>query len=254
MKDGGTSVDTYFNCLRQVYNFRILQQEGPNVRAWGEESCPIGFCQSHHPLAAKVEVCGPAFADSAGFTVLREPLSRAFSLFNFYKYNQKLDILLDDDVSFLELLNRTYKCRNNQIGKPGKEPFCAAWNNELTSFYLAPNPVTFLLAYGQRGDSMLQIGHTATDDDLESAKRLLKGLDAVFLTENLGNWVSLFGKSGLPFSDKAAQCELPHVLEADCDGPCPQTPSEEEAKLFAEMNHLDIELYNYAKTLPQHYS
>jgi hypothetical protein len=44
------------------------------------------------------------------------------------------------------------------------------------------------------------------------------------------------------------------VLEADCEeDDCPKEPTEEEAKLFMEMNSMDIELYNYAKTLPQYF-
>jgi hypothetical protein len=201
MKDGGTSIDTFFNCLREVYNFRVMQREGPTERIWGEESCPVGFCQSHHPLFKKEEVCGSEFSDSAGFTVLREPLSRAFSLYKYYKYNQKISNLVDDDVSFYELLNRTYKCTHGTASS-GDEPFCFAWNNELTSYYFAPNLMTTLLAYGQHAESMLQIGQRASGADLGTAKRLLQGLDAIFLTENFGTWISSFGRSGLPFSER----------------------------------------------------
>lgn len=234
MKDGGTSVDAFFGCLADNLRFAVKHAEGADNMVGKVTSCPIAFCRAHHPLRSKTEVCGNEFDKAQSFTVLREPVSRLFSLFNYYKYKKK-DPRLKPFATFGDLLREV---RDNEQNHPHLHEF----KNEMTLFWFAPD----------------EVGHPAAHDQLYKAKKFLRQLDAIFFTEHLSSWEGDFKKSGLPLShyDSKAQnpvCHLPHSNEADCSE-CADSPTEEEVQLATELNSLDLQLYEFAKTLPQKFS
>lgn len=253
MKDGGSSADGYFECLANHLKFAVRHAEGPYNDFSGDQSCPAAFCTAHHSLAKKTEVCGMSFMESAAFTILREPVSRMFSLFNFYKYVRGTKFMqgVDEETglekNFHWLVKNFYKCHKENFA----DALCPQFNNDMTFGYLAPNAATIMFAHGQRAQILLQSRYQATNADLEVAKKSLSQLDAIFFTEELGNWSNSFRRSGLPFSESASLCAFPHVNEC---ATCGNGPDQEARRLATEMNVLDIELYEYAKTLPNHYA
>lgn len=251
MKDGGSSVDGYFECLATKLNFAVKHAEGSNNGLSGDQSCPAAFCTAHHSLDEKVDVCGSSFQDSAAFSILREPLSRIFSLINWYKYIRKapalqgVDEVTGEEKDFRWVIKRYYKCHV----EGSSDLLCSQLSNGMTLEYLTPNAATITLAHGAQARSMMHSMYQATLADLEAAKKSLKALDAVFFTEELDEWPALFGRSGLPFSESASVCELPFWNRCSgCEGY--NNIDNETIQLATEMNALDIELYQYAKTLP----
>merc|ERR1719356_246522 len=120
----------------------------------------------------------------------------------------------------------------------------------MTLFFFAPNAATVMMAHGRESIKMFQSHHVATSADLEAAKKELEKMDAIFFTESMGQWDEQYSKSGLPFSESISKvgCQFPHDNVIECNG-CPTSPTEKELALATELNQLDIQLYEYAKTL-----
>merc|ERR1719401_725439 len=252
MKTGGESVDHFIDCLGRRKGFQVVHREGegPYGPPRGDTHCKaVMACSSHAPFVDRAKYCGNEFQNAKTFTVLREPVSMAFSLFNYYKYEKRIWVL--QKMSFMDVLEKASNCSEN----PQERLLWCDWDEELTTHYFSPssaNPLTMLIAHGDSAASMIQSGYQATLSDLEKAKKILSGLDAIFFTDELGSWKNAFFKSGLPFTDSETSCELKHDNEANCKE-CAKKPTAEEDRLARKLHALDLKLYHHAKLMSQHY-
>jgi hypothetical protein len=245
MKDGGTSIGKYFECLANKTKFAFRRRQGPNELDIAHTECPPAICSAHHPAVLQTEVCGSEFSNASSFTVLREPVARAFSLYNYYRNEmiEKKDIAqkMKPFSTFGSLLR--HLLRNEETGDHEFDSYMRrAFSNQMVKFWFSP-PITF--------DSI----KVASRGDLENAKNVLRQLNAVFFTEQLSSWKDDFRKSALPLSQHADDCEVPHEfakLTNNCLE-CADAPTDEEIKLATKLNQFDIELYEFAKTLPNAY-
>jgi len=243
MKTGGSSVDELFGCLGKEKNFAVQYVEGPVNITTGDTSCPAAVCTAHQALADQDWICDSEFQNASTFTMLREPIARTFSLFNYDKYElQRTD--MEEFATFGDLL------RNLE-----EHPYESAFSNNMVDFYFAPNAVTLSLAHGDRAEVLMRSNYQATQGDLETAKSMLKKVDAIFFNERMSTWQDDYKNSGLPLAEEvggSSSCWLGNSKKADCekDG-CAKEATDEEVELATKLNSLDIELYEFAKTLPQ---
>lgn len=188
----------------------------------------------------KTESCGSEFSNASSFTVLREPLGRLFSLYNYYADENSLGgYSLNNFGTFASLLRGV---KNGSLNTYATRLF----SNDMVKTWFSPNPPSV----GKHlSDVAANLLFDATVDDLEKSKQTMHQLDAVFFTEQLSTWKDDFGKSGLPLSQYAWDSTLFHSNERSCVD-CADAPTEEEASLVNELNSLDAKLYEFAKTLP----
>lgn len=244
MKTGGSSVDEMFGCLGEENHFAVQYVEGPVNITTGDTTCPAAVCTAHQALADQTWICDAQFVDAPTFTLLRDPIDRIFSLFNYDKYELKEDFM-ENFANFGDLL------------KSIKEnPYDSAFRNNMVDMYFAPNAVTLLLAHGvENAEMLVRSNYKATEDDLTQAKNMLKKVNGIFFQDRMDTFEDDYKKSALPLADtlgNSKTCSLGNAKHADCekDG-CAKEPTDEEVELANELNSLDLELYAFAKTLPQ---
>jgi len=244
MKDGGESVNDYFQCLCEKHECSIVHSEGPVHYKAGVESCEPSICTSHGMVDERAENCGSSFKKAPVFTVMRSPVSRIVSLYHFHRD-------LGHDFCVKNTLWQVLQIVEAKVNGNTTEGLDHEWSEAMVDWYFA-NGETISLVYGDESQlaklpaAMKGTMQSATGRDLIRAKEIVKGFTAIFLTDKLEEFPKLFGKSSLFFSwMEQGTCELGHVGAAS-NYP---DPSKKEVELIEKLNWADIELYKYAKTL-----
>lgn len=184
-------------------------------------------------------MCGTAFSNSKIFTVLRNPVKRMWSYYNYVKHKKK-DPFFQQDLS--SILKNFQNC---------KGPRCQEFNNSMVNRYF----INSMTAELRDGAVALNAEHSntlqsVTRSDLEVAKKELRKYDAIFLYRDLDYFPELFKKSNLPMSQFAGQCAFTGKNATMRNNKIPEPARD----LIRTINWADIELFEYAKTLPNMFS
>lgn len=239
MKDGGSSVGKYLECICEEANCNVFHAEAGHDRDHSE--CDPSVCTGHTPVMSPPAACGSSFEKAAAFTLVRNPIDRVYSFYTYYRYTRKFEYF---QKSLLEILQDLESCQEHAT-----KFLCQEFHNGMMGKYLS-NSMTIDMSKEDDPDELAQSWNTiglANVTNLEKAQEALGKLDAVFLTEDATNFPTLFEKSGLPFSEYGQKCEFLHRNGKVCED-CAAT--DEELQLIKKINWLDMRLYNYAATLP----
>lgn len=242
MKDGGSSVDMFLNCLCEEGFCSILHIE--NHRKLGHLDCKASICTSHGAVMNRAVEgnCGASFANSKVFTVLRDPVERVYSYYVYMRYKKKEPYF---QKPLAELLHNYKGCYEDEDWFT-----CAEMNSSMVGKYFVNSMVLELNGVSENEIlSTTKRSSMVTPTALKQAQNMISGFDAVFFMEDFGRFQYLYEKSGLPFSEIAGKCELPYTN----DNPCHECqPTEEEVNLIKELNWADISLYESARMRPNH--
>jgi len=238
MKNGGTSVDHFLACKakRNIAGFKLSL--GTFEAYEGDKKCKEPtVCSTHGEWRNRVELCGAAFKKpSKAFTVMREPVDRVWSMYNYQKskeYEESGTMFPPVDEMISDCLH----------GK-GYEFMCQAMMNHVTIETLATND-----------DLIYNV--SSCPECVEQAKGVMDKLDAIMLMDDFETFTEAFDHSNI-FSDKHEpttfdeDCDLEHANPTECKV-CDDEPTDDQRKVIEENNQMDIELYEYAKKIKTRY-
>jgi len=241
MKNGGTSVDRFLACKSKRGNAGFTLSLGEVHLYEGRTDCnDPSVCSTHGRWIERVEKCGAKFqSPKKMFTVLRNPVDRVFSMYNFQKANEYKKS--GGKKSLPELSEMLQDCMTKG-SSPNRDFMCQAMINHVT------------LRTFSRGNMMFNV--TYNPKTVDQAKDLIEKLDAVFLMDDFPTFVEAFEKSGLlEESDHPARkksCSLDHANPTECPV-CHNKPTDSERQLIEKLNRMDMELYEYAKTMKKRF-
>jgi len=255
MKSGGTSVDKFLSCVSKRVNAGFMLSLGPYEFHEGAESCqPASVCSTHGAYSKRVELCGPEFENPEKvFTVMRDPVDRAWSHYNYQKAQQ----YKDTGEILPPILDVISMCADvNAELTPGNRYVCQSLMNHMT-----------LKTFSDSQDKSWSAGYS--QEDMDEAKDMVRRLDAVFFMDDFDSFVQQFrsaeifepwasGETEKSDEDELGRkpCALDHSNSAKSVRPsglqpcdiCEDYPSEREKSELRNVNHMDVELYEWAKT------
>mmetsp|Transcript_60682 Transcript_60682/g.131496 ORF Transcript_60682/g.131496 Transcript_60682/m.131496 type:complete len:335 (-) Transcript_60682:117-1121(-) len=88
MQSGGLSVDDFLQNSCSEHSDAACSVRRPDgARGFdGKKACEgPSICSSHAPLQEDIDVCGPSFKDAVHFTVMRNPVARVWSFYNYIR-------------------------------------------------------------------------------------------------------------------------------------------------------------------------
>jgi len=244
MKAGGMAVDEFLACRCLQGACAIQIHEVPMHPTLGFEGCEPSVCSFHGSLSGTPSTCGGAFTASKRFTVLRNPVDRVWSFYNYFGRwfqpfrKRTLESILE---SWGEDLN---------AGIPVAKEKCEHCRQQLSNLMVTK---TFCATCGSLSHRVPSRQEVAAA--LEEAKQTLRGMDAIFITEDLSKLPELFdsvpdlfpGRVGVDMGQASDQCQM---QQRNHQSYKKDAPSARATQLMRELNWADIELYEYALTLP----
>lgn len=259
MKSGGLSVDAYLGCRCEREGCSISHHEGGDGIRGATDCGGPSVCTSHLPPYRMWEECAEQanFTQARVFTVLRDPVERVVSFYNYMKYARPEDRFPGYEPykkrSLKEVL-LSWGVEDLNLGQPNtnEEGGCVICSRQLSNAMVLRHFATDASVVAQERWSItagVRRPPTPTDMvfQLEQAKKTLAKMDAVFLSMN--TFKEAFERRDLLHPEGKAtitDCEVPVVNPTSKK----ERPTEEEIKLIEGLNWADIELYKYAKTLP----
>lgn len=263
---GEVSADKYFQCVCQEVGCSMKIAEKELAEKYllkypdglGRKACQDkpSVCVTEGSVGDWESKCGTQFAGAnKSFVILRDPLYRVYA-----------EYFASTDTEFNKAYNKWYDvpplpdlvmaCKENSwSGKGGYtliEEMCPQLSNQMVHqiFAMTPQP------WSQVFESVSAGSQGSMDQQaLDAAKSRLGQFSAVFLIEEFPAFKTGMKSTGL-FPDNAAldTCNLGHETfdwtdpPHHSDAPIPDNYWD----LIKEMNALDIELYNYARSLPNY--
>jgi len=236
MKTGGLSIDSFLqrSCELHPEAACSIQRHDGWIGVEGRVKCDSpSICASHKPMETDVEMCGSSFNNASYFTVLREPVSRVWSFYNYisrwYKPYQQLTL---------------------------KEVYEAADNGTDLNAGL-PKEEQCFHCVGQLSDAMVSLSFAGDEDlTLDAAKAHLDKLKAIMDIEALDRFPEIAQEVELfpELFESALSSKTGRLLtmthENTVEPRWGHFPDKETAKLIRAHNMKDIHLYEYARTLP----
>lgn len=259
MKSGGLSVDAYLGCRCASEGCSISRHEGGDG-VIGESECGgPSVCTSHQPPFRMWEECAKDANFSSGriFTVLRDPIERVLSFFNYMKYPRPEDHYPGyppyKTRSLKEVL-LSWSVVDLNINQPRTvaEGGCVMCAQQLSNAMVLRHFATNASMTAQESWTLTAgVRRPATPADmmfqLEQAKNTLSKMDAVFMS--MSTFKEAFEKQDLLNPDGNAvstSCDVPVVNPTGTK----EEATAEELDLIKTLNWADIELYKFAQTLP----
>lgn len=233
MKAGGTSVDSFLACHCKRVGCSLQLSLGPLHFLHGNKNCERpAMCTTHGEYRNRKELCGDDFENpDRVMTVLREPVSRVFSFYNYEK----------EQGWQLPPLEELYKqCDTEKI------------DEDRPLYYVCAEMINVMV--GKTFANKDRKWSSAWDPELLSqAKNVVANLDATFFLEDFDRFVTAFEQAKLVDNTYIHQndphCELGHSNPTDCPT-CAKEPTAAEVELIKRHNEMDIALYNFAAGLP----
>jgi len=197
----------------------------------GDKTCTQpSICSTHGEWRNRVELCGKAFEQPMKvFTVVREPVDRVWSMYNY----QKAKDYEDSGNEFPPIDQMLSDCHHGK----GYEFMCQAMMNHVT-----------LQSLAKVDDLSYNVTYNKTY--IEDAKDVMSQLDAVMLMDDFETFTDAFDKSDV-FNDNREpdtfkeECALEHANPTDCTV-CTDEPTPYQRKMIEENNQMDIALYKHA--------
>lgn len=260
MKTGGVSVREYLECHCRQEKCGIWRDDGhrdldPNLDA----TCPPAICTTHadYPDVFAEGRCGAAFKEAKHFTMLRSPVERVWSFYNYVKRYYK---------PFQE---RTLGSILRRLGREDlNEGLEAAESCKYCTDQLSNHMVRAQFC-GLGAEKCQGMKHELPDkrllkDSLDSAMAVLGNMSAIFffkefeeLPANLQamNMLPRGGMGPWPAALERSlgitSCSIPqnnptnYSAAGDREKPDPVT-----LRLILDANRADLKLYRYSRSLP----
>eukprot|EP00927_Polykrikos_kofoidii_P014760 TRINITY_DN16510_c0_g1_i1.p1 TRINITY_DN16510_c0_g1~~TRINITY_DN16510_c0_g1_i1.p1 ORF type:complete len:320 (+),score=42.57 TRINITY_DN16510_c0_g1_i1:47-1006(+) len=258
MKTGGIAVDDFFRCRADAEGFSVYRDDGPpEVRKpFGNTECETSVCTTHAPLVDAVNSCGKHFAGARAFTVMRDPVERVWSFYNYVKGNGYKPY----QNRSLEHVLKHYWNEDLNKGLPPSErcTFCHHSLFNVMTLWNFVGPETWKVIQECRKGKKLSdadrcvVQHGLLRKAVKEAKERIRNLEAVFFMEDLANFTHLYnGLDGLSLTRTPAaklqklDCTIKHANPTKSK----EVLSEEAAELIKVLNWADVELYRYAQQI-----
>eukprot|EP00927_Polykrikos_kofoidii_P067724 TRINITY_DN6316_c0_g1_i1.p1 TRINITY_DN6316_c0_g1~~TRINITY_DN6316_c0_g1_i1.p1 ORF type:complete len:357 (+),score=53.65 TRINITY_DN6316_c0_g1_i1:111-1073(+) len=256
MKTGGISVDEYLWCRCKQEKCSVSRHEGRSS-VMGDTSCEQpSVCTSHSPPWQMYQECGD-FTKARVFTLLREPVSRVVSFYNYMRFPRPEDSYPGyrpyQQMSLTAVLNSWGKVDLN-IDQPkassnGGCVMCAAQlsNAMVLRHFASEASLAAQSTWPIKAGVVVPPSETALRYQLAEAKKVLARMDAVFV--DVGTFKEAFERDDLLTPGRAV---TPTTCEVPLANPSPSKidPTDSELELIRQLNWADEELYKYAQTLP----
>mmetsp|Transcript_46200 Transcript_46200/g.100395 ORF Transcript_46200/g.100395 Transcript_46200/m.100395 type:complete len:333 (+) Transcript_46200:52-1050(+) len=232
MKTGGLSIDAVLQqaCLADPKaQCSIRRHDGTRGLDGNRQCTQPSMCTSHDPMLNDLEVCGGAFKNATYFTVLRDPISRVWSFYNYisrwYEPYQKMPLgeVYEAMVNNVDL--------NEGLPEDGKCFHC------LT----------------QLQNAMAERSFQEIEGSSESWKQQLKSLHMIIDISSLDRFPELASKAALFPELPALNAEYSQLSVPHENSPKPRwgdKPDSKTEKIIRKYNQRDVYLYEFAKTLP----
>eukprot|EP00448_Togula_jolla_P019452 CAMPEP_0170590360 /NCGR_PEP_ID=MMETSP0224-20130122/11830_1 /TAXON_ID=285029 /ORGANISM="Togula jolla, Strain CCCM 725" /LENGTH=335 /DNA_ID=CAMNT_0010914155 /DNA_START=67 /DNA_END=1074 /DNA_ORIENTATION=- len=231
MKTGGLSLDAFLeaSCLEHPEASCSIDRRDGTQAIKGQEGCAPSFLTTHQGISGALSEKG--FENAVLFTILRDPVSRVWSFYNylsrFYKPYQQLTLR----SVFLAL------AKGKDLNKGlAEEERCGYCHKQIS------NGMTHKFSWENR--------------TLEEAKSSMASFHLIIDIKALDRFPEIAAQKGLfpehPSLSGKTHLTLPHTNEG-----IPrwgEKPDEMTAAVIRQFNDMDIALYDYAKTLPTYVS
>lgn len=223
MKTGGLSVDGYFRCACHGGSglaCAIQRSDGMNKLVQPSHGvCEPSICTAHGHIADISERCGEIFDQASHFTVLRDPVDRVWSFYNF--------------------LSRWYVPYQENSLESILTNYTHDFNKDL------PPNAQCGLCHKQLSNAMVHKFDKTRSDSLKEAKRVLAGFTAILDITAVRSLPKVLNSTGI-FPDMGA-CPMPHTNPSVYR--YGKEPDTKTRALIIEYNKDDVALYEHAKTL-----
>eukprot|EP00927_Polykrikos_kofoidii_P019737 TRINITY_DN1924_c0_g1_i2.p1 TRINITY_DN1924_c0_g1~~TRINITY_DN1924_c0_g1_i2.p1 ORF type:complete len:367 (+),score=50.36 TRINITY_DN1924_c0_g1_i2:104-1102(+) len=256
MKTGGLSVDGYLWCRCEHEGCSTSHHEGADFIA-GDTFCSTpSVCTSHLPSYRMIEQCGD-FTSARVFTVLREPVSRVVSFYNYMRSPRPEDGFPGYSPykeNNLTTILRAWGETDLDLDQP-KDPHsggCTVCAGQLSNamvlrHFASPDSMEARETWVKKAGVIQPPNAEAMVFQLEEAKKVIAGMDAIFV--DIGSFKEAFERNDLLLpggGQTMSACDVPtaNPTASKID------PVEEDISLIRQLNWADVELYNYALTLP----
>lgn len=235
MKTGGLSVDSWFQQTCDEHADALCSIKRHDGRSGivqpkkYHQSCAPSICTTHGAAYRTVEACGPSFEHAARFTVIRDPVTRVWSFYNYisrwYKPYQQ--------TSLKEILSN-YETWDPNHGLSDKDQ-CLHCHKQLSN-------------------AMAKHHFAGPNGTLKEAKRTLENMKLVIETHSVDKIPALFADlvifpESKPISGNTAYT-MPRSNPSNYRwGKYPDSVTE---ALIKQYNQMDIELYQHATKQPNY--
>eukprot|EP00927_Polykrikos_kofoidii_P060611 TRINITY_DN55549_c0_g1_i1.p1 TRINITY_DN55549_c0_g1~~TRINITY_DN55549_c0_g1_i1.p1 ORF type:complete len:345 (-),score=28.27 TRINITY_DN55549_c0_g1_i1:41-1027(-) len=263
MKAGGIAVDNFLHCLGTAQGWAISRHDGPPESRvpYGDTRCQPSVCTTHAPFVELGSSCGEDFASARTFTVLREPVERVWSFYNYIKasgfkpyQNRSLESLLQtfwtEDINADQSPSeRCTFCHHSLANAMSLWNFVGprTWNELASCRSVKWSGVADLCSVGRK--------HWLLHKAIAEAQATLASLDTIFFMEDLDQFSNLYNSiPGFSISDidpefaanDTSSCKVglanPTIQKDHLTG--------RTKRLIRQLNWADIAVYKFARKLP----
>lgn len=248
MKTGGLLVDAFFNCrCEQTRACSVLHADGEKDTLGTQRCTSPSICTMHRGISNLNERCGSYFTSKPRmFTVLRDPIERVWSFYNYlkrwYTPYQEMDLAM--------IYQRLGEDLNEGLAAGTGCLFCAGeLTNAMTIRYFCADQALCEPLEGQDSVTEDILGQA-----LAQSKKVLAQMDSIFLTQDLDYFDLMFNADRRLFPELTDvvrdqnSCQVSKVIN--------HTPNKTALSnhtvinWISAKNRADILLYKYAWALP----